>query len=359
MTGLKVRNVHEALPRAIQLLNEIGVRRESRNGPVLFGGMVATIYEKPQERVLFWPQRDANPFFHLYESLWMLAGRNDVEPLTRYVKQAAAYSDDGVTSHGAYGHRWRHSSISDKDQLRVIAQRLKEDPTDRRSVLQMWDSERDLWTNEEAQYVMPKIGKDFPCNTMATFQRGVEGELNLVVFCRSNDIVWGAYGANAVQFSTLLEYMAHWIGCPMGTYTQISVNWHGYLDTLKQVEGVLPDDKWHVYNPYEFGHVRPIRMAQDGTHERVDELIHILLEDVDAGFPDAGSTGPDPVDEPWAYSVYAVLKAHHFYKTYEGEERFAAAFEILSTADQTSDWVVAAREWFLRRELKAESQTRA
>ena len=69
MKVLQVRNVHEALPRALQLLDREGIRRESRNGPVIQGPPVATVYMHPWERVLFWPERDANPFFHLYESL--------------------------------------------------------------------------------------------------------------------------------------------------------------------------------------------------------------------------------------------------------------------------------------------------
>jgi hypothetical protein len=58
-------------------------------------------YERPTERVLFNKARDANPFFHLYEALWMLAGRNDVAPLAYYVKDMARFSDDGKTFNGA------------------------------------------------------------------------------------------------------------------------------------------------------------------------------------------------------------------------------------------------------------------
>ena len=104
MKVLSVRNVHEALPRALKLLQQQGIERPSRNGPVLQAPWpVTTVYQNPLERVVFWPERDANPFFHLYESLWMLAGRNDIAPLTRYAKNMANYSDDGETQHGAYG----------------------------------------------------------------------------------------------------------------------------------------------------------------------------------------------------------------------------------------------------------------
>jgi len=86
MRILDVTNVHDALPRALKLLDVEGVQRGSRNGPVLIGPSVTTIYNRPTDRVIFWPQRDANPFFHLYESLWMLAGRRDVAGPARYAK---------------------------------------------------------------------------------------------------------------------------------------------------------------------------------------------------------------------------------------------------------------------------------
>ncbi len=79
MNVISVRNVHEALPEALRFLRQTGVPRDSRNGAVLQAPCpVTTVYRRPDERVLFWPERDANPFFHFMESLWMLAGRNDV-----------------------------------------------------------------------------------------------------------------------------------------------------------------------------------------------------------------------------------------------------------------------------------------
>lgn len=339
MIVLDVINVHDALPRAVKLLTQRGTTRQSRNGPVvLLQEPVSTVYVYPYQKVMFWPDRDANPFFHLYEGLWMLRGRNDVAPLVRYVKRSTEYSDNGVTLHGAYGYRWR--GWFKIDQLAVIAKRLKENPDDRRCVLQMWDTYADLGRN----------GKDVPCNTMATFQRGVNGELNLSVFCRSNDIVWGAYGANAVQFGFLLEYMALWIGCPVGTYTQISVNWHGYVDTLAKVAHIQPDAQGFVYNPYfDNGRVRPQQMFH-GTIDVANKAIGDLLFMADNGF--AMELDRDD-SEPFFDTAYHMLKAHHLWKSTKGPERYGLALEELGKADPLADWIVAGREWILRRELKS------
>lgn len=335
MRIITVRNVHEALPVALKVLSEIGVRRESRNGPVLYGGSVTTVYRNPLERVMFWSERDANPFFHLYESLWMLAGRNDVAPLERYVKNSINYSDDGKTLHGAYGHRWRvHFNF---DQLQQIAETLRRDADSRRCVLQMWDCRIDGSAGG---------GKDYPCNTMATFQRGIAGELNLTVFCRSNDIVWGAYGANAVQFGALLEYMAVWIGCPVGIYEQISVNWHGYIETLHKVQNIKADPLGYIDDPYPRGDVHVVPMTR--SIDTLDREIRLLLHDADTGFQ--SRFVPERGANPWAHMVYTVLKAHHLFKTGTDDvEKYGLSMNELAKTDQKADWVVAASEWIYRR----------
>lgn len=332
MKLIHARNVQQALPLALRLLRDFGLPRDSRNGPVLqFPSPVATVYEYPQERVLFWAERDANPFFHLYESLWMLAGRNDVDGVARYAKNMRNYSDDGKTLHGAYGNRWRWADSHEYedayiDQLKEIARMLREDKTDRRAVLEMWSTTRgDLGGK----------GKDLPCNLTATFQVGPDNRLHLVVFCRSNDIIWGCYGANAVHFSVLLEYMAIAIGVPVGTYTQVSVNWHAYQDKMFQIS-VAPD-RVANHDPYQNGQVRP-PVPMRGHIEAVDEMISSLLHEADTGFVRGRS-----YSDPWAQMVYNVLKAHHIYKT-------DSAFQALIWLRETNeDWVVAARQWLKRR----------
>ena len=337
MEVIKVRNVHESLPKALKLLVGGGVLLDSRGGEVLqFPTPVTTVYERPLERVIFWRERDANPFFHLYEALWMLRGRNDVAGVARYASNMKDYSDNGEFFHGAYGHRWRSWEDQDEnwDQLVEIVESLKKDPTDRRCVLSMWDANRDLSFG----------GKDLPCNTIATFQIGTDGRLNLTVFCRSNDIVWGCYGANAVQFAFLLEYMAHWIGVPVGTYSQVSVNWHGYLKTMGKVLILAHKPDSHK-NPYEMG-VRSIPLATpDLSIEELDLRIDWLLFQADHNGMIGQYAAEFNDDQPFFDMAYRVLKAHSLHK--EGNMR--EAMNMLAGADQTADWVVAAKEWLERR----------
>lgn len=140
LTFDSVNDAFRRLVRGIHTGEIPTVQRPSRNGDVLQIDEPVTItYRKPTRRVLFNPVRDANPFFHVYEALWMLAGRNDVAPLTYYNSRMREFSDDGETLNGAYGYRWREAN-----QLDIIVDHLKVDPTSRRAVLQMWNVEDDL-----------------------------------------------------------------------------------------------------------------------------------------------------------------------------------------------------------------------
>lgn len=345
MHVIQARNVHEALPKAVAFMLQAGVERRSRNGLVLQSVLpVTTVYEKPLERVIFHHERDANPFFHLYESIWMLLGRNDVAPLLRYVKNFARYSNDGTTLNGAYGYRWRfHFGF---DQLDVIARRLSENPDDRRCTLTMTDPRADLNFSDE--------NKDVPCNTIATFQRHpISGALEMTVFNRSNDIVWGAYGANAVHFAFLQEYVAALIGCDVGVYRQVSVNWHAYVESFEQVRQLGLDERG-LYSvaqvpqsPYRRG-VIALPLLEPGYEARHAHLdLRWLDYEVNNGF--VGSYPPSSVSA-FARNAEIVLRAHHLYSMHSAPRKFGIAREVLSEGDERVDWIQAATEWIVRRE---------
>ncbi len=269
MEVLKVRNVNHALPAGMSLLWEHGRIRGSRNGQVrVMETPVTTVYQKPTERVLFWEVRDANPFFHLYESLWMLGGRRDVASVAYYVKRMNTFSDDGWLLHGAYGHRWRYHFGF--DQLLKIGEALRLNPEDRRCVLQVWDATEDL--------AVPS--KDIPCNTQAYFSVGWDGKLDMTVCCRSNDIIWGAYGANAVHWSMLQEYIAALAKRPVGTYYQISNNYHAYLDVFQPLfETLEKNSVAPLYQDYERLRIQPSPLVNTDPEEWGKDLEAFLDED--------------------------------------------------------------------------------
>jgi len=244
MKVIKARNVNDALYRGIDLFNDDTQYRvqESRNGDTYEAlEPVTTVYNKPWERVCLIAERDANPFFHYIEGLWMLAGRKDLKSLTYFVKSMENFSDDGQTLWGAYGWRWK--SYFYKDQLSIIIDMLKTNPDDRRCVLQMWDANKDL----------NRQGKDVPCNTNIYFKIR-DNELHMTVCNRSNDMLWGAYGANVVHMSMLQEYLASMLGVEIGVYRQVSDSFHVYLnpvwDKVKDLEIDIYTHK-DIKNPYD------------------------------------------------------------------------------------------------------------
>jgi len=195
-----------------------GVSRESRNGPVLrLPGVTVLRYLKPWERVNFCPVRDANPFFHLMEGLAILGGINSVGWLCRFNEGMRQYSDDDKTWNSFYGTRLKIDFGG--DQIREVVKVLKRDPNTRQAVCQIWDA-NDLI----------KITKDKACNMSIVFEIE-DHKLNMTVFNRSNDAIWGSVtGANVVHFSMIQEYVAHKVGVGIGEYYQVSNNMHVYTD---------------------------------------------------------------------------------------------------------------------------------
>lgn len=248
-----VANVNQALATSLRLFLDPTrcSQTDSRNGPVITADCpVATVTLQPLRRVLFSPLRKANPFFHLMESLWMLSGRNDLQWLTQYNKRMAEYSDDGgKTQPGAYGFRWRlHFGY---DQLDEIVDHLKASPNSRRAVLSMWDgwgvhqtASNDFAMNGDL--LSARDSADVPCNTHIYF-RIRKGVLDMTVCCRSNDVWWGAHGANAVHFSILQEYVAARLNVPVGTMTQVSNDYHVYTNVVNGFPAKIADAENHDY----------------------------------------------------------------------------------------------------------------
>ena len=334
MKVIKARNVNGALLRGVDLFKSVlnFSTIESRNGKTLeCVDPVTTVYLKPTERVCLIEERDANPFFHFIESMWMLAGRDDLKPLTYYVSSMKDFSDDGETLWGAYGKRWRKYFL--KDQIDVIVKMLKKDPNDRRAVLQMWDAIHDL----------DKQGKDVPCNTNIYFKIRLN-KLNMTVCNRSNDMLWGAYGANVVHMSVLQEYVAHRLGLEVGVYRQISDSFHVYLnnvwDKVKDlsidsysIRAIIdPYDKLEKYNPY-------FKLFIDHTvlDWELDRFFNYHPADLETSNNWENPCMRD-VAVPMAIA-YSKYKANQFDEAYEVCEKIVPA-----------DWKTACLSWLRTRE---------
>lgn len=331
MEVIKARNPQQGIPTLLDRVERVGILEETRNGPALrFPTAATTItWSKPMERVVFWSKRDANPFFHLFESLWMLSGRRDVKFVAQFVKRMTTFSDDGKKFHAAYGYRWRKHF--GRDQLPDIIDNLQKNKNCRRQVLGIWDVRKDL----------SKDGLDLPCNLGATFQIGYEGVLNMVVFNRSNDIMMGASGANVVHFSILQEYMAAGIGVPMGEYEQVSANMHCYMGDFERFRSlaVAAPDPYRTasyFCPYSNGEVEVTKI--------VDVPIKVWDEDLKMWMKNPTKVG---LRSPFFLRTATPMMAAH--KAFK-KGRIDEAIEIIQTQmPEKSDWKKACLEWLERR----------
>ena len=334
MLVIEADNVNEALTTALQHLSDQHQVVKTRNGEAkMFVSPVTTAYYQPQQRVLLSPVRDANPFFHLFESIWMIGGRNDVAFLSAFNSTIGQFSDDGKILHGAYGQRWRHHFGG--DQLGAVINQLRANPYDRRIVLSMWDP-----------YIDPAVaeagGKDVPCNTQVLFSYKVD-MLDMTVFNRSNDIIWGCYGANAVHMSFLHEYVATAAGLDLGVYYQISNNLHLYERHYTLAAQLLEEYDPQVPDPYEpaggkfteagYSHSY---LFPPGKVEDFDADVALFLTDPFA--PVRYKT------KFFSETASRMAKAFYMHKCNQKDAASAMAREIAEV-----DWRIACLEWLDRR----------
>lgn len=341
MLSIKVRNVSEALATALVLLEQVGETRESRNGKVLaFKEPFTTTYMKPRERVLCSPMRRANPVFHLLESFWMLAGRRDVKFPATVVKRMNEYSDDKDTFWGAYGYRWRE--FFGWDQIGHAIRELRDNPTSRRVVIAMWNAMRVPGEHgldrTPCDFMVGALGgKDVPCNTHIYLDLR-DGNLNMTVCCRSNDILWGCYGANAVHMSMLQEYIASALGVEMGWYSQMSNDLHLY-EVTAPIEGNMELSKDVAINDiYRRWGVTPITLLQEGEKiEYLDDDIYLLFDTFDRDDLE-GVLNTSFMTDYFNFTVRPMVGAWLRRKEPDVATRYA---EMV----RAPDWAWAMREW--------------
>lgn len=318
-------DINEAYSELHTIKHNYAAWEETRNGRALsFPAPVLITHTTPYRRVLFDSKRDANPFFHYMEAIWMLAGAENVDFPALFAKNLRNYSDDGITLRGAYGYRWRKAF--EVDQVEEVVYQLKKDPGSRRAVIGMWDPQLDLMIDS----------KDKPCNTHIYF-RIHQNALHMTVCNRSNDLVWGMLGANMVHMSILQEYIAGALELAMGNYYQFTNNLHIY-------EGWDGEDKWSRY-PSRWYYDRPTfnRWAFSPNTFDLDEAERFVEDRLDT-------------DEPYRCRILRdnaepMLLSWNAYKS--GDDHLALHY---AQKIWDADWKDACLMWLARR-LNGKAET--
>lgn len=330
MLVIESQNVNTMLPLVMEQFKKRSITSTSRNGPVIrFPYPVALVYCSPLQRVCFDATRDANPFFHFMESMWMLAGRRDVPFVEFYNSQMAEYSDDGITFNAAYGYRMRRHF--NRDQLALVVEELRTDPHSRQCVINLWDVSD-----------LGKKTKDKACNLSLVFSiNPMRGELDLTVYNRSNDAVWGAVtGANPVHMSYFLQFVAEAVGVVPGRYYQITNNLHLYTENAKSKL---------VYAAKEFEPDRYLEGIE--VPKMVDLPYDTWLGNIQEFCGAAGTTERLLQDESQSHFInHVATPIHNAYACRKIKDRAGTAHWLDVCEDRA--WAVACGEWCARRDAK-------
>ena len=194
-----VSDIDGVLKSGLEALATHGIETGSRAGGTTEVVGARFVITDPVQRGIRNPHRKHSDIAQLAETLWVLAGSNDITWMSKFLPRAPDFSDDGITWRAAYGDRLRHWPISmqqyqealsnnnfegvnqDKDgcyvdQLLAVVSELRKTIGTRQAVMTIWDPAREL----------SAIGntKDMPCFVAGTkiwTNRGVVSIEDVVV----------------------------------------------------------------------------------------------------------------------------------------------------------------------------------
>ena len=325
------RNITDALVTVLDDIDSRGqfvAARGSEQREVL--SALVTI-DRPRERVLTIPHRNNNVFAQLAETMWVLAGRNDLDFLTSYLPRAVDFSDDGKTWRAAYGPRLR-SWGGGVDQLAQVRARLTEDRHTKRAVAAIFDPAQDYADT-----------LDVPCNNWLHFLHR-DSALLLNVAVRANDAIWGFSGINVFEWSVLHELMASTLGWTVGRMSWFVGTLHVYERHYETARRIVRHSG--IRSVYEFGFEPiPIRLGLDQLDDTLQQLF-LVEELARSGSHDQARAENEQIADPFFSASATMLRA---YLAFDDGRSPDLAWRIVDELPACSDFRIAAAEYFSRR----------
>jgi thymidylate synthase len=178
----------------------------------------------PRQRWVISREPALSVAFAIVEVIGILNGRRDARYLNFFNPIVPRFAGSGTEYHGAYGHRLRVQAGF--DQLQRASDALTANPDGRQVVFQIWDAGIDFPLHDGTP-----VAEDIPCN-ICSMLKVRDGKLEWSQIMRSNDLFRGL-PYNIVQFTTLQEVIAGWIGAEPGTYTHFADSLHVYDDNAR------------------------------------------------------------------------------------------------------------------------------
>jgi thymidylate synthase len=240
-------------------------RQQSRAGMTYEMLHTSISIAEPMQRWVVSRQPPINPAFAIVEVIWIISGRRDSRFLNYFNRRLPEFAGYGPTYYGAYGHRLRKGFGI--DQIERAYNALKVNPDSRQVALQIWDPCTDL----------PDLdGKprsdDIPCNVVS-FLKIRDGKLEWMQVMRSNDLFRGL-PYNIMQFTSLQEVLAGWLGVDVGSYCQISDSLHIYENDYEAVCNFVPTEA--ARNTDSLAFTKP---ESEARFEELSRRIELFIEE--------------------------------------------------------------------------------
>lgn len=299
-------------------------------GPVVFE------LTDPRQSMVQVRERQLNPWVTMAEFPWLIAGRNDLAWLQRYLPRAGEFSDDGATWRAGYGPRLRAWHAPGRphdraDQLAYVLEELRPPRTSRRAVISLWDPRTDHQLGS----------KDYPCCNWLSFHTRADGTvLDLTVSVRSNDLWWGASGVNWFNFSNLLRAVAEWSGLQVGSYYHMATNLHVYERHFEACRAIANSTASKAPEPAdEHDSFGSEECVFTGTAVR-------LMRAIDAGVADWAAPEQVPAGNISWLCDWAYFMTLHPLR----DQPCELADKLAAFGDRRKDWRWAAMAWATRHE---------
>jgi thymidylate synthase len=211
----------KVLSKLLASTNQITTSR----GPARELTAVLLQLERPLAR-LSRSETRGRPFSSLGEFLWYLSRDNQLDFIRYYISEYDNETEDGETVYGGYGPRiFRQRG---QDQMGNVISQLRNNPTSRRAVIQLFNAE-----DIERRY------KEIPCTCTLQFLIR-RNRLHMLTTMRSNDAYLGL-PHDIFCFTMLQELVARTLGVALGPYTHFVGSLHLYEKDREETQQYLEE----------------------------------------------------------------------------------------------------------------------
>jgi thymidylate synthase len=226
-TSLAADTVDDLLRYAMRALLEEGVENNAKRGDTTEIIGAALEIRNPRAR-LSRTEKRRRASSVVAELCWYLHGTNDGSTISFWISKYEDEIEVDGKIHGGYGPRLFGNGAD--SQVHNIIKLLRENPTTRRAVIQLFDRD-DL-------VAQPRY-RDVPCTCTIQFLLR-DGLLNVVVNMRSNDVYIGL-PHDIFAFTMLQEIIARELDIEVGRYIHMVASLHLYSTNTNDVQEFLAE----------------------------------------------------------------------------------------------------------------------